>query len=260
MSQNPYEPAGYVSPEPSKPGAWRMQYLEMYQFVFVNPNWMTNFLWGGLCLLVAGVIPILPQLVFMGYQWEMVETLHRRQGRAYSDFDTNRIMDYLLRGVWPFLVSLVALMIGGLVLALLVGQQGGDALAFIAIAAWVLAVVALSLGASLFMYPLVLRAGLSQDFGQAFNFGWAMSFAKLMWKEIVVGTLFLFATSLGLCFVGLLVFCVGMYVAAIWIMFAHAHFYWQLYEGFLDRGGEPIPFKELPPPMMGGQPNWQPPQ
>lgn len=270
MSQNPYESAGYVHPEPVKPGAWRMQYMEMYQYVFANPNWMTNCLWGGLCMLIAGVIPIVPQLVFMGYQWEIVEALHRRRGRSYPDFNTDRIMDYLMRGLWPFLVSLVCglalsviivpLMFGGMFLAVFAANEGGEVIGLLMFGLWILLVLACSIGTNLVLLPITLRAGLSQDFGQAFNFGWAMSFVNKMWTEMILGMLFLVVSSLVLCLGGLLVFCIGFYLALIIVSFAFSHFQWQLYEMFLDRGGEPIPLKELPPPMMAGSAGWQSPQ
>jgi hypothetical protein len=42
---------------------------------------------------------------------------------------------------------------------------------------------------------------------------------------------------------GLLLCCVGTYPATALVMLAQAHLYLQLYELFLQRGGEPIPLK-----------------
>jgi uncharacterized membrane protein len=52
-------------------------------------------------------------------------------------------------------------------------------------------------------------------------------------------------SSLFLVFVGLLVFCVGMYVALALVTLANAHIYFQLYQVYLSRGGKPIPLKSL---------------
>jgi hypothetical protein len=46
-----------------------------------------------------------------------------------------------------------------------------------------------------------------------------------------------------LVMVGYMVFCVGAYAAIALIFVAQAHMYYQLYELYLARGGEPIPFK-----------------
>src|SRR5688572_29873674 len=106
QSDNPY-----VTPEivPSTKGygtgTRKLEIGAMFQWPFSNPNWFTNLMWGGLCLLLGNFI--VPQMVFAGYLWECMERMHKKETLSYPDFDTNRFGDYLQRGVWPFLVNLV---------------------------------------------------------------------------------------------------------------------------------------------------------
>src|SRR5262249_4496813 len=149
-----------------------------------NPNWLINALWSFLCQLVSQVIPILPQMVLTGYQFEVLDNLLTTRGTQYPDFNINRLMDYLLRGVWPILAALVVglvfipfflvylfMAIGGVVA---LGKAGGDEVGpILAVFGAVLAVIVglclLGLMA-IVITPVALRAGLAQDFGAAFDF------------------------------------------------------------------------------------------
>src|SRR6187402_2302160 len=82
----------------------RFEYMRMYQYVFENPNWMMNVLLSALCLL----IPVVGPVVVIGYQYEVVLGLLATHGQSYPSFNFDRFADYLMRGVWPFLVQLVA--------------------------------------------------------------------------------------------------------------------------------------------------------
>jgi hypothetical protein len=210
-------------------------------------------------LVLAGFIPVLPALIVYGYQFEVMEGLHRSGGRSYPDFDLDRFVEYLVRGVWVFLVALV----GGLALApiyLLVVGCGVGAMAAAAAAAGsedasaavfgaglpllVLLMVAIALPMNLFLFPLLLRAGLTQDFSKAFNFDWIKSFIAKTWKEMLLGTLFLAATGMLAVGVGWLLCCVGAYPAMALAVLAQAYMFHQFYAIFLARGGEPIPLKD----------------
>ena len=83
-----------------------MHYLRSITFVFESKKWPMNILVGALAF--SPFLPLIGALVYIGYLFEMLEHMHRR-GRdvPYLDFDFNRLMKYLIRGVYPFLVSLV---------------------------------------------------------------------------------------------------------------------------------------------------------
>src|SRR5260370_36545070 len=80
-----------------------MKYIYSYRFVFESANWLMNLLAAAVCM----VVPVVGPMVLLGYTFEIIETLHRKKGAPYPDFDFNQLMKYLTRGVWPFLAGLV---------------------------------------------------------------------------------------------------------------------------------------------------------
>lgn len=256
---DPYQPPRTVEPKPAAPMAAGIRYMYAYNYVFENPNWMTNIMYGFLCM----IIPIVGPLVFSGYQFEIVESFCRFPGRGYPDFDFGKFSNYLMRGIWPFLVSLVLVMpmvlviwivmfVGFMILGLVASAAGEDAggIVFaIGVLFFVIVMMALSLGMGLIMQPIMLRAGLSQDFGQAFKLGWAFDFIKRVWFEMVLFQLFFMVTAMPLAMLGYMACIIGMYAAMALILLAQANMLYQLYNLYLARGGEPIPLKEPPPPQ-----------
>jgi hypothetical protein len=226
-----------------------LEYGRMVSYAFESPKWFLNLLLMGVCQL----IPIIGPIVLLGYQFDVVESLHRyRQGRA-PDFDFNRFVDYLTRGVWPFLVVLVASLVLvpviWIVVALLVGLgvmagfAGGPGAAILLGILLLVLMIAIQLLIFMVMIPLQLRAGLSQDFGTAFNFGFIKSFVATTWKECVLGALFLIVVGIGATVIGFALCCVGVLFTVSVVYLAQAHFHFQLYELYLSRGGEEIPLK-----------------
>jgi Protein of unknown function (DUF4013) len=267
-----------------------VHYLLAYRFVFRSPNWLMNLVWGGLCFLV----PIVGPMVMVGYLFEVIEWLHRRReeeklpwveptevvaapegairtepGAAagdfqyaapeqYPDFNVNRIQDYLMRGVWPFLVQLVVGLPIGMVLGLLPAAGGISVSVAVAnnvhplvIAAIVLVLLVVWVGAlvlvSVIQLPLYLRAGLRRDFGSAFSMAFLKDFLKRVWVPLLLSQLFLHFTGVFAALAGLLLCLVGVYPAAALVMMATHHIDFQLYELYLQRGGEPILPREARP-------------
>jgi hypothetical protein len=269
-SPNPFQ-APQFQPKPAAApvaatGPFQFEYLRAYNYIFENPNWTMNVLWGFLCLISTQIIPILGQLVFMGYQFEVAEALFVSRGRQYPDFDINRFADYLGRSIWPLLVSLVsAVVIVPLVLVVYIGAivavgggaaAGGDDLGpvlavagmllvmLLGMALWVLFLVVLT--------PMMIRAGLQQDFAAAFDFGWIKDFVSKTWVEIILSSLFVMFTGWLIAMLGVLALCIGIFAAMAIIFLAQAHIYYQLYALYLSRGGVPFPFKPRYPAAPQG--------
>lgn len=248
-----------VAPLPA--GPVQMEYLRSYNYIFENPNWMMNVLWGFLCILSSALVPVIGQLLFMGYQYEVIEALCLNRGSRYPDFDINRFTEYLGRSIWPFLVSLIVvlplivLLYGGMIVAVLLGvaaaAAGGDDIG--PVIGMVVGVFGFVVVMGLFMVvmalvtPMILRAGLQQEFGAAFDFGWAMDFLKKTWMELILSSLFLGFSGIIVIGISALALCVGMYAGIAVMMLAQAHMWYQLYMIFLSRGGAPIPFKPQAP-------------
>jgi hypothetical protein len=236
-----------------------IQYLRMYNYIFENPNWLMNVLLTALC----NLIPVIGPLVLMGYQYEIAISLLMTGGQRYPDFDFGRFADYLMRGLWPFLVYLVAsLVIAPLIILLCVvpffllmgiganaGDNAGPIILLVGFPLLILFSVLVSIIPAIFLLPMLLKAGLQQDFAAAFDFGWVMSFVKKTWSEMLLGLLFLACTALVLMLLGYLACIVGAFASIAIIYLAQAHFLYQLYLLFLSRGGQAVPIKLAPGPQ-----------
>jgi hypothetical protein len=227
--------------------------MRAWTYVFESPQWAMNLLFA----VVSMFIPVIGPIIMNGYQFEIVEALHRRQSQTYPDFDFSRFADYLVRGVWVFLatlaisvifmpVFLVLYFVGFGALFAAAAASGEEAAgAVFAIGVPILVIVTLFFTAPLavVMIPLTLRAGLTQDFGATFRYDWIKDFIAKMWKEMFLGTLFLAATGTLVSLAGMALFCVGMYPAMALAFLAQAYMNFQYYDIYLQRGGEPIPLK-----------------
>lgn len=261
-SNNPYE-----SPKPVQGGdesfgggPWDMDYFGGIKLIQSNPNWLTNAFMSGLC----GLIPIVGQIVLMGYAYETAELLHRTNGKIYWDFNFNRFGDYLTRGLGPFLIGLVfgilqfflnfGIQIGTtLLLAALAGQQqqqgGPTAMDGMAVAAILLSNL-FSFGAQILLsfiyYPLQIRGGLANEVGQSFQFNFAFDFAGKLWMEIVLVALVSTLLGMGVVALAIVTCCIGLIPAIGFMSLMNGWFGFQLYRKYLSKGGRPIPLKPLP--------------
>ena len=57
---------------------------------------------------VCALIPILGPIVYLGYLTEVIVAQHRHGEESFAAFDFDYFGRYLSRGLWPFLVQLVA--------------------------------------------------------------------------------------------------------------------------------------------------------
>lgn len=244
----PPKPSAYVTPPPSRNS---MSWGESISYVFNHPQAMMNLLFGSICQL----IPVIGPLVFMGYQFETIVDLTCSQGATYRAFDWNRFSAYLKRGLWPFLVAMLimvvlipvlyismivfGLVIGGAAQAL--GPDAGGIVALIGMLFFMAFIFAFSIGLQMLLQPLMLRAALTQNFAEGFQLGFAVEFVKLTWKEMVVGFLFQGFMGMMIIIVGMLALCVGIYPAMVVVLLMQAHCQFQYYEIYRARGGSVIP-------------------
>jgi hypothetical protein len=224
-----------------------MRYLHSYLYLFESPKWLKLVGIGAL----SSLVPIVGPIVFLGYLYGMVADLrHRGEGRP-PDFDLNRLMAYLMRGLWPFLVQMVVGMVANVILVPIV-----LAVMFGCVSVWgmpegLLISYAFILPISIFfgcllqvvLIPMSLRAAYHLDFASAFDGTYVKDFIRRVGKELVISQLFLFATALGLGIVGLLLCYVGLYFVIPIIQFAQYHLIYQLQKLHEERGGVPLTFK-----------------
>jgi hypothetical protein len=199
-------------------------------------------------------------IVFSGYCYELIELNSKQPGTPNPPFQFNRFVEYLLRGVWPFLIQLIcqfllqppamalyfATVVPGLVLLPRVGPQLGVTIILLGVGAYFILVVAMSIALALVLTPLMLRAGLAQDFVKAFDFKWIVDFNRRVWLDLVLIMLFITCTAAPLALLGEAMCIVGLFPMMTIIQLMAVNLSWQLYNLYLARGGTPIPLK--PPP------------
>src|SRR5687768_4186441 len=84
-----------------------MDYRGGLKAMYNNPNWLTQTSLIGLCWL----IPIVGPIAVMGYSFEAAAYLHKTNREGYPDFSFGRLGPYLARGLGPFLISLLFLVV-----------------------------------------------------------------------------------------------------------------------------------------------------
>jgi hypothetical protein len=240
-----------------------MNYNDSITDFFKSPHWKMNCLLGA----VSIFIPIVGPIVLAGWHVSILWGRGDEEEPAnYPAFDFQYFGKYLERGLWPFLVSLVVsvamvpLMMICLMAPLLFfgisaqaseGQSQGFPI--IMFGFMFMSYLVIMFGFNLLLVPMMLRATITQDFGSAFNPGFAKSFLSRTWKELLVSVLFMFGLSLCLMVLAVITCYIGAIFAAPVVIFSWHHLQKQLYQLYLARGGEPVPLsptlQNLPPPL-----------
>src|SRR5262245_14157938 len=256
----PFSPASAFPPGPPGKPAAGMDYMRMIMYVFENPNWIMTVLLAALCAL----IPVIGGIVLQGYKYEVLIGLLATGGARYPDFDFGKFVDYLMRGLWPFLVGLVCsfALVPFWMLFICAGAAGEKA-AGIVVSLLSLVMMVVIPVFILAIQPMLLRAALTQDFPQGFQFEWVKDFLKRVWVEMILGILFLMVASMVLVPLGFLACCVGILAVGPILQLAHGHLLFQVYSLYLARGGIEVPIKPsgasaMAPP--GGMPPGYPPK
>lgn len=226
-----------------------MNYPASVSDFFKSPKWTMNLLLGGLC----AIIPFVGQIALKGW---LITGFWGRDDERYEnfpDFDFNNFVKYLERGIWPFLVTLVtSLALGflcafvmlplGMITSLVAGGSRDHGCISAILSLMMMFFYFITIAAAFcVLSPLVLRASITQDFAQAFNFPFVKRFLALTWKELLISSLFCVVVALVLSGVGFVLLCIGIYFATVVIYFCWMHLQKQLYSVYLSRGGEPIP-------------------
>jgi hypothetical protein len=247
----PTDGSDVVSPFGPEP-AVGMRYFHMVRYVFEHPQWGMTLLLGTVCQF----IPLIGNILLIGYQYEIVAAL-QKGAPQYPEFNFDRFLPYLYRGIWPFLVNLIVSMVLMPVAALTaLGlafaadafdlDDGPKILIIVVPAVGLLLLVLLFM--ALFVTPMFLGAGLTQTITWGFRPRFVLGFVRRVWPEILLGTVFLMLVGMALMALGMLLCFVGAYPAVTLLMLAQAHFHFQLYRLYLARGGEALPVV-MPAPL-----------
>ena len=250
-----YGPPGGFSSYGSAPAAspFQMQYWRAYTYVFDHPDWIRNVLF----ILICQFIPLVGPLVLIGYQFDVVESLLRANPAPYVAFDFNRFVEYLTRGLWPFLVGFVVaivlvplvyiafigLFFGGAALVSAAGEDAAGPVMAVFMGIGFILYFAFLIGLNMILQPMMMAAGISQEFNAAFNLTYVRTFLRTAWKEMLLSGLFLMFSGMFCALGGVIVCFVGVYFSAVLIAYAQAYMHYQLYCVYLSRGGAPLALK-----------------
>lgn len=243
-----------------------MNYSASVSDFFKAPKWGMNMLLGA----VAFLIPMVGPIVMSG--WHITGFWARGPHGAAEDFppfDFQYFGKYLERGLWPFVVNLVAsFLLVPLAMATIIpllvfsgiagsGHESAPGPAFVMLFAGMVVIqLGLTLLYQLISTPLMLRATITQEFKAAFDPAFIRDFLSRVWVEMLVTMLFL--AGLGVCLMILTVATcyIGLFFAAPVLMFSWHHLQKQLYQLYLTRGGIPVPpsakLNDIPPPLPLG--------
>jgi hypothetical protein len=221
-----------------------VQYALAFRFFLDRKGGFVNTL----LLSVCYFIPVVGPIVGLGYRAEVATALTRDPNlRRHPKFTFERFVEYLTRGVWPFLMSLVVSLplvpVVAVVWAAAFAAAGPlapngppvEALV-IGIAVTFVAAVGLALASVPMMFHSELTAG--------FDLGGAFRFALAFWKTVggqalLAGVVYAILSSV-VTVIGLLCCFVGIYPASAVSQMAATHLMVQLYDEYLRRGGQPL--------------------
>ena len=224
-----------------------------FKSVLESPNWVANLLWLSLAAMTSAIL--VGQIALLGYGSEILERRAGRPDYPNTDVDSNRLGDYINKGIWPFLVQFVVqlvvsflMLIPMFLLFVVVAAAGAVAEEFAAgvlFFVFVPAMIILSIFINIFTVPFIIRAMVGQDFGQAFDVGWCLNFTKMMWGEIIISSIIFGLLAFLVSLAGMIACFVGTIPAAGLIWGAAVHLLGQWYEIYLSRGGPPAPAPDV---------------
>ncbi len=242
----PYSGAEHGYPDGYNRPIQSFDFMRMLRAPFQSPNWVMNLVWMFVCQ-IAGII-VIGNLVLFGYQAEVAESRSGGRSDNWPDFNPDRFTDYLMRGLWPFLWSLIwtipLMMLIGLpvlttfVLSNILMQGGNDVAGVIVIVTGCLVSVAVYCYALLAMFASMMHAGLGNDFAKGADFTWIRSYiSKMALTTIWIGIVYIVVGNI-MGWLGILLFCVGLLAVGPILNLMAADLIAQLNDIFVSRGGE----------------------
>lgn len=228
-----------------------MRYELAFRYFVGRSNGLVSLLLATVCLLIPAIGPI----VLLGYQAKVAERLIRDPNlRAHPRFDFDQFVDYLTRGVWPFVISLLISLASVVVVilpavAIVAATAAADMLVVGAIVAAVILVVG-TFGTAMVAWPWGLYAELTARFDLPGGWRFVKDFWSLLGVRAFLSILafWLLGSLVGL--LGMLACFVGVYPASIVVQMAGQHLLVQHYLLYLEAGGTPIdghipPYEEI---------------
>lgn len=253
------EPAvpGIVPVHPEPPGAARRErggIAGALRFPFSIADWKGNV---GLLILLT-MIPVVGAIVRDGYFCEVHQRLARGHDRPLPKLEFDDVPLYMQRGTGAYLVYLAVTLpatalVWGLIfvawsLRLWVLTGDFDTVVIVAVYVGSLAVVlVVSLLTAVLENAVLTRAELTETFRRTMNVRGLLQLIRGTWFMVCWKTLVLWVVAVLTGAAGLLACGVGLYVTRSVLPLVTLHYRWQVYDRYLEKGGEPIELPALQP-------------
>ena len=219
--------------------------LRMLRAPWKSPNWTMNLVWMFVCQLSS--VLVVGAMVAFGYLAEVAEARSGGKSEVWPDFNPERFGDYMERGLWPFLWTLIwtiPLLFMVLVptmatigLANMLDRGSNPIPAMIVAMTGIAATIAIGCLALIAMLASIMHAGLGNNFKKGSDSKWIAAYvSKMGFTTILVGVIY-FVLSMVLNMVGLVLFCVGFLAVGPLLNLYAADVCAQLHDIFLSRGG-----------------------
>lgn len=269
-----------------------MQYLRGWRALRQDPDGTTKLLWASLIAMTMFCIPVLGQIVLMGWTGLMLRRAVSGQDAPLPrlDFDFDYMTKLLTPGFKPFLARLIWSMpivfivlifyfcMGLGMFSLMAGvaagaQAGGEAGAGVGA---VFGFLLMGLGFVVFFLLIIfmnfvmmivsLRVNITDDLNSSFKFGEVLKMTRMLLWELVAGSFVMYFIWLGIAFVSAFTLFLLLLPGAVVMMIIMTYWHAELYRRYLEKGGQPLPIGPLAVeggdiPVVGGQgPSaWTPP-
>ncbi len=220
-----------------------MNYPASITDFFKAQKWSMNMLLGAVCMLIPMIGPLILTGWVITQLWSRGDDEHPSE---YPPFDFQYFTKYLMRGLWSFLVQMAAGVVVMPVIMVLFfvfmfiavpAMRDNEAISILLMAFGFVIYFIIMLALNFIIVPLSISATLAQDFMPAFNFRFVRNFLTLVWKELLITGLFLFAVSIVMMIIAFCTCYIGAFALSPVISFAWQHLQKQLYLLHLSRGG-----------------------
>ena len=236
-----------------------MKYLAAIDLARSDNQLFGKLLLGALLMLSASCVPLVGQLILMG--WGAVAAQRWIQGKRDElprlDFDGDYLIRLLGVGFRVFVVQLVVSLafipavlvcVACMLVPMFAMNQSGDnatiaiGLTFLAAGASIFVTIPISM----IVLCATTRAQLSDDISVGLQFGKAIDMAKRMWSEILLALLISGLASFALTLLGLLACAVGVYLVIPLVMLIPTIAMAQIYELYAATTGDDVTIASIP--------------
>ena len=222
-------------------------FWRMVSAPFKSPNWAMNLLWMFVCEL--GAIVVIGRVVAFGYMAEVAEARSGGKSESWPDFVPERFNEYLMRGLWPFIWSviwsipmvLIVWVPGFLTISLanLLSQNGSQAPGAIVAIVGGAACVFVMLCFALAMLASMVHSALGNDFMKGADLKWVWSYLSKVGSTTAVACFLYGLVGMAASVAGFMFFCVGIFLVSPLMSLLAADLFAQLHDIFVYRGGVP---------------------